>query len=115
MAKTLRPAPSISWIRDVNSCGTRTRSAGSKSFHISRSEEHTSELQSLSNLVCRLLLEKQNSSLGLAPLGIVGRLPSKFGCIASYAQPGDDQAVPTLASSATRSTKLRLLRVGQPP
>src|SRR5262249_61618446 len=25
-----------------------------------RSEEHTSELQSLTNLVCRLLLEKQN-------------------------------------------------------
>src|SRR5688572_32322985 len=32
----------------------RTRSAGS------RSEEHTSELQSQSNLVCRLLLEKKN-------------------------------------------------------
>src|SRR5438270_3555716 len=28
----------------------------------SRSEEHTSELQSQSNLVCRLLLEKKNSS-----------------------------------------------------
>src|SRR5438093_3142854 len=30
---------------------------------ISRSEEHTSELQSLTNLVCRLLLEKKNSTL----------------------------------------------------
>src|SRR2546430_3017733 len=29
----------------------------------SRSEEHTSELQSQSNLVCRLLLEKKNSVL----------------------------------------------------
>src|SRR2546430_9627848 len=28
----------------------------------SRSEEHTSELQSQSNLVCRLLLEKKNST-----------------------------------------------------
>src|SRR5256885_4606027 len=28
-----------------------------------RSEEHTSELQSPCNLVCRLLLEKKNSSL----------------------------------------------------
>src|SRR2546430_8110556 len=28
----------------------------------SRSEEHTSELQSQSNLVCRLLLEKKNDS-----------------------------------------------------
>src|SRR2546430_5710763 len=32
------------------------RRAGS----VSRSEEHTSELQSQSNLVCRLLLEKKN-------------------------------------------------------
>src|SRR5688572_32217566 len=28
-------------------------------FHVARSEEHTSELQSQSNLVCRLLLEKK--------------------------------------------------------
>src|SRR2546430_10247722 len=28
-----------------------------------RSEEHTSELQSQSNLVCRLLLEKKNSTM----------------------------------------------------
>src|SRR5437016_6537262 len=28
-------------------------------MNISRSEEHTSELQSLTNLVCRLLLEKK--------------------------------------------------------
>src|SRR2546430_5607203 len=28
-----------------------------------RSEEHTSELQSQSNLVCRLLLEKKNSAI----------------------------------------------------
>src|SRR2546430_3521399 len=30
---------------------------------ITRSEEHTSELQSQSNLVCRLLLEKKNTML----------------------------------------------------
>src|SRR5258706_3159649 len=29
---------------------------------LSRSEEHTSELQSLTKLVCRLLLEKKNTS-----------------------------------------------------
>src|SRR5437016_10136034 len=35
-----------------------------------RSEEHTSELQSLTNLVCRLLLEKKKNEqqVGLAPL-----------------------------------------------
>src|SRR5688572_32261691 len=33
----------------------------------SRSEEHTSELQSQSNLVCRLLLEKKKTQADLAP------------------------------------------------
>src|SRR2546430_14067634 len=33
----------------------------SSSTKIRRSEEHTSELQSQSNLVCRLLLEKKNT------------------------------------------------------
>src|SRR5438270_9782391 len=32
-----------------------------------RSEEHTSELQSQSNLVCRLLLEKKNTMTKLLP------------------------------------------------
>src|SRR2546430_16578369 len=32
---------------------------GNPGIHRSRSEEHTSELQSQSNLVCRLLLEKK--------------------------------------------------------
>src|SRR5690625_7855192 len=32
----------------------------SECFHPSRSEEHTSELQSRGHLVCRLLLEKKN-------------------------------------------------------
>src|SRR2546430_7664887 len=35
---------------------------------VERSEEHTSELQSQSNLVCRLLLEKKNSPLVGEPL-----------------------------------------------
>src|SRR2546427_2374868 len=38
------------------------RHAGT-SHHANRSEEHTSELQSQSNLVCRLLLEKKKNSL----------------------------------------------------
>src|SRR2546430_4088271 len=45
--------------------GTRRhRSHGSRPEHesrVPRSEEHTSELQSQSNLVCRLLLEKKKS------------------------------------------------------
>src|SRR2546427_4733824 len=35
------------------------RSAGARRLEKDRSEEHTSELQSQSNLVCRLLLEKK--------------------------------------------------------
>src|SRR2546430_5587272 len=38
-----------------------TRKSGTKPSYNSRSEEHTSELQSQSNLVCRLLLEKKNT------------------------------------------------------
>src|SRR2546427_1814974 len=40
----------------------------------SRSEEHTSELQSQSNLVCRLLLEKKNTSELQSQSNIVCRL-----------------------------------------
>src|SRR5256885_12904389 len=34
-------------------------------YHSQRSEEHTSELQSPCNLVCRLLLEKKNTTTTL--------------------------------------------------
>src|SRR5688572_31107476 len=36
-----------------------------------RSEEHTSELQSQSNLVCRLLLEKKNSRIYISSIRLV--------------------------------------------
>src|SRR2546430_10094561 len=41
--------------------------------HAGRSEEHTSELQSQSNLVCRLLLEKKNMHAGMATLVAAAR------------------------------------------
>src|SRR5258708_27819747 len=37
-------------------------------FEKSRSEEHTSELQSPDHLVCRLLLEKKKKIVGTGPL-----------------------------------------------
>src|SRR5262249_59070421 len=43
--------------RPRGSCGPSCRCRSS-----SRSEEHTSELQSLTNIVCRLLLEKKNNA-----------------------------------------------------
>src|SRR2546427_8702361 len=42
-----------------NACVVWTRLSVRDSRIMSRSEEHTSELQSQSNLVCRLLLEKK--------------------------------------------------------
>src|SRR2546430_5413170 len=39
------------------------RSGGKGEVIVGRSEEHTSELQSQSNLVCRLLLEKKNKKI----------------------------------------------------
>src|SRR5438046_3355448 len=50
-----------------------------------RSEEHTSELQSLTNLVCRLLLEKKNaprpsSSMIALHSGIGGLRPYRSRC-----------------------------------
>src|SRR2546430_8936200 len=43
-----------------------------------RSEEHTSELQSQSNLVCRLLLEKKKVPAGGVRQGRVGHLPRQL-------------------------------------
>src|SRR2546430_3438755 len=46
----------------ASSASRRTRASWSSRTARSRSEEHTSELQSQSNLVCRLLLEKKKQS-----------------------------------------------------
>src|SRR2546430_9838873 len=47
-------------------CELRQREAGDRHrglpCEVARSEEHTSELQSQSNLVCRLLLEKKKTN-----------------------------------------------------
>src|SRR5436309_13800298 len=45
---------------DVTTRGLAARSPGASGGTPDRSEEHTSELQSRENLVCRLLLEKKN-------------------------------------------------------
>src|SRR2546430_16740218 len=42
-----------------------SRSGAAATQRAGRSEEHTSELQSQSNLVCRLLLEKKNTQEGV--------------------------------------------------
>src|SRR5688572_32921522 len=47
--------------KDLPFCGTRAQAIEriKQMFDLRRSEEHTSELQSQSNIVCRLLLEKK--------------------------------------------------------
>src|SRR2546430_7837577 len=53
-----------------------TRPVGSLRTILKRSEEHTSELQSQSNLVCRLLLEKKKAAQsGLARSACILRWP----------------------------------------
>src|SRR2546426_1219909 len=51
-------------IRDGNQ--TRFWAGGARQQPKNRSEEHTSELQSPCNLVCRLLLEKKKNYLGFS-------------------------------------------------
>src|SRR5437016_10484602 len=51
-------------LADCKGLGRKRKSAGSQR---TRSEEHTSELQSLTNLVCRLLLEKKNRQFRAIP------------------------------------------------
>src|SRR5437016_8199545 len=49
----------FSWITEKFWCLSQLKP---KPTMVSRSEEHTSELQSLTNLVCRLLLEKKKKN-----------------------------------------------------
>src|SRR5688572_31703556 len=51
--------PSVAGCRPLTFCALMT----ARSDDGSRSEEHTSELQSQSNLVCRLLLEKKKKNI----------------------------------------------------
>src|SRR5256886_8815729 len=56
--------------------GDQRRAASVNMPELDRSEEHTSELQSQSKLVCRLLLEKTNAAADLQEHRILrGRLP----------------------------------------
>src|ERR1039457_6020946 len=54
----------------------RTLSGDARATHVHRSEEHTSELQSPCNLVCRLLLEKTQRVFFLETGDIVADLPA---------------------------------------
>src|SRR5262249_60397476 len=57
------PPASARLQRRGGSVGRPTRRVPRRCKRAERSEEHTSELQSLTNLVCRLLLEKKKHSM----------------------------------------------------
>src|SRR5688572_32567887 len=59
--RSLRHSGLCGWANTRESFTRRPAHAGNRI----RSEEHTSELQSQSNLVCRLLLEKKNKKPSL--------------------------------------------------
>src|SRR2546430_5912807 len=54
------PPPAVGWEYGQGSIANEKFSPAGNAGNCLRSEEHTSELQSQSNLVCRLLLEKKN-------------------------------------------------------
>src|SRR2546430_9827588 len=84
--RSKRPVPFSAWELPEQSAAWCLRSAGLTPADLDRSEEHTSELQSQSNLVCRLLLEKKqrtahptNPDRGQAPV------PARYRCDAPVA------------------------------
>src|SRR2546430_7826356 len=72
------------WVRESRPAAGQP--AHSVSHGRARSEEHTSELQSQSNLVCRLLLEKKNKITRItrhqlntvAPIRITSNIDSNY-------------------------------------
>src|SRR2546426_9142597 len=65
------PSSSSVWNPALNFVGSYGLSSTSASaLSMKRSEEHTSELQSPCNLVCRLLLEKKKNETNRRPPGV---------------------------------------------
>src|SRR5438477_732414 len=67
------PISSKSVKSTAQACPVRSRERAKSTRAPSRSEEHTSELQSHVNLVCRLLLEKKNLEHGIRRVHLAGQ------------------------------------------
>src|SRR5256885_6266669 len=79
----------------------------SLSFHCRRSEEHTSELQSPCNLVCRLLLEKKISSNHIFPPGLWPVKQAHNGLQLRYVQRGSSPAAQQARPQECRSCRFQ--------
>src|SRR3982750_1444229 len=97
----------------------RSASASSAARGKARSEEHTSELQPRSDLVCRLLLEKKTDVAGPGGPGAPAPGPSPAGGGGGRAEPRSDGGAPrrgkgeNLANGPRR--RLFFLMKGRPP
>src|SRR2546427_5724739 len=75
---TLFPYTTLFRSRRPDGAGVLCRPRAAPDVHAGRSEEHTSELQSQSNIVCRLLLEKKNrKSQGQVQQAVLEDRPSQ--------------------------------------
>src|SRR2546421_9152535 len=63
IASTLSYSSPLKTIFRLTAQGMTRRTLGARGRALTRSEEHTSELQSRSDLVCRLLLEKKKKNI----------------------------------------------------
>src|SRR5256885_6777147 len=66
--RRLRQVQLFGGTREVHVPGRRREHPQLPQRHVLRSEEHTSELQSPCNLVCRLLLEKKKHSTNITSI-----------------------------------------------
>src|SRR5256885_4025400 len=100
-------------------CPLHTPSPPARTDAISytRSEEHTSELQSPCNLVCRLLLEKKNKTRIIAlPVGALDdERPRAASLVAQIRRPRHDVLVSPSVPSAKLAVARRWSRVGRKP
>src|SRR5687768_17806102 len=74
--RSLRTRPAAAPLR--RSASSRRRRNRGRSLPPSRSEEHTSELQSRLHLVCRLLLEKKKKIMVTVPCKVYHNLERTF-------------------------------------
>src|SRR5262245_62473084 len=90
MPSSNRPASWCSTSRQA--CSTRASTTRPTAPRCTRSEEHTSELQSLRHLVCRLLLEKKKKETrhGRQPHSSRAAPPSKR-CSAAAIRPNKNE------------------------
>src|SRR2546430_7490926 len=66
--------PYTTLFRSVGAAWDAPFGRGHPGWHLERSEEHTSELQSQSNIVCRLLLEKKKPDISFRLNTFEGKL-----------------------------------------